>query len=84
MKEKKYHNPKNEQPMDELFVALSEDEGGEGIVSIMTPFGGMPFVFGHLRIMEQAKTYLKDISKDAKKKITIYKFKKIEVVEVFE
>jgi len=84
MKDKKYHVPKNEQPMNELYVALSEDEGGEGIVSVMTPIGGMPFVFGHKRIMDQAKTYLKDISKDAKKKITIYKFKKSEVVEVFE
>lgn len=84
MKDKKYHIPKNQQPMNEIYVALSEDDGGEGIVSIMTPWGGMPFVFGHINIMNQAKHYLKDISKETKKKITIYQFKKVDVVEVFE
>ena len=84
MTDKKYHVPKNEQPMNELYVALSEDEGGEGIVSVMTPFGGMPFVFGHIKLMNHAKQYLKDIQKETKKKITIYQFKKVDVVEVFE
>lgn len=77
-----YHNPKNEQMMDELYVALSDDNGGEGIVSMMTSMGHAPFVFGHKRMIDKCKPLLEDVHKKTKKKIVIYRFVKAEVMEV--
>lgn len=77
-----YHNPKNEQPMDELYVVLShENDGTEGIVSMMTPAGGMPLVFGHKRLLDRVLPSVRQISKDTGKTIVIAKFIKTEIIE---
>lgn len=76
-----YHIPKNEQEMNELYVALSSDQNGEGIVSMITEMGGMPIVFGHPRMLEGMKTVLKQISKDTGKKILLVKYIKKEILE---
>lgn len=76
------HDPGNIQPMNELYVALSEDNGGEGIVAMMTSMGHAPFVFGHKRMIDKCKPLLEDVHKKTKKKIVIYRFVKAEVMEV--
>lgn len=79
-----YHKPKNIQKMDELFVALSETKDGEGIISMMTPMGHAPFVFGHKDMMDKLKHHLVTINKETKAKIVIYRFMKCEVIETIE
>ncbi len=77
-----YHNPKNEQPMDELYVVLSrENDGSEGIVSMITPMGGMPLVFGHIRLLDKIRPTLNQMSKDTGKDMIIAKYRKMEVIE---
>lgn len=76
-----YHNPKNEQMIEELYVALSLDEGGEGIFSIQTMMGGMPVVFGNKRLLEPFMSVLKQAVKDTGKTIRIFKFKKESLIE---
>lgn len=77
-----YHTPNNEQPMDEIYVVLSSDDNGEGIVSAMTDIGGMPLVFGHARMIPLMKDIAKKMAKDTGKKLVIGKFKRIETEEL--
>lgn len=82
MNSKLYHAPKNEVPMDELYVVLSQDnDGTEGIVSAFTPVGAMPMVFGHIRLLEPLKAQLVQMSKDTGKTIVIAKYKRSEILE---
>ena len=76
-----YHTPKNEQPMDEIYVVLSQDDTGEGIISAMTDMGGMPLVFGHAKMIPLMKDIAKKMAKDTGKKVVIGKFKRIETIE---
>ena len=76
-----YHIPKNEQLMDELYVALSSDESGEGIVSMHTEMGNFPIVFGHKNIFDKVLPLLYQISKDTGKTINVFRFKKSDLLE---
>ena len=76
-----YHTPKNEQPMDEIYVVLSQDDKGEGIISAMTDMGGMPLVFGHAKMIPLMKEITNKMAKDTGKKVVIGKFKRIETIE---
>ncbi len=76
-----YHTPKNEQPMDEIYVVLSQDDTGEGIISAMTDVGATPLVFGHARMIPLMKNVAKKMAKDTGKKVVIGKFKRIETIE---
>jgi hypothetical protein len=78
-----YHIPDNEQIMNELYVVLSSDENGEGIVSAMNDAGGMPLVFGHARMIPLIKEIVKKMEKETGKKLIMAKFKRIENVEEF-
>ena len=73
--------PKNEQILNNLYVVLSTDERGEGIVSMMTPQGAMPMVFGHERMLDGVRKAVKIMAKDTKKKLLIVKYTKSEVLE---
>lgn len=80
-----YHIPKNEQPLADLYVVVSrDDDGNEGIVSMMTPMGGMPLVFGHKKLLEMVRDNLKQISKDTGKKLYVVKYKKKDVIEIID
>jgi hypothetical protein len=82
MNAKIYHSPKNEQPMDELYVVLSQDaDGHEGIVSAYTQVGAMPMVFGHERMLEPIREQLRIMSKDTGRTLVIAKYKKTEILE---
>lgn len=77
-----YHQPKNEQAMDELYVVLSHDaDGTEGIVSAITQMGAMPMVFGHKRMLEPLREQLKVMAKDTGRTLIIAKYKKSEILE---
>lgn len=77
-----YHIPKNEQPMDDLYVVLSkEKDGTEGIVSMMTPFGGMPLVFGHKRLLDTIRPTIIQMSKDTGRDMVVAKYHKMEILE---
>lgn len=75
-----YHTPDNEQAIDNLYVVLSSDDKGEGIVSTMTEAGAMPLVFGHDRTMPLMKAIMSKIEKETGKKLIIGKFKRIDTV----
>lgn len=79
-----YHMPKNEQILNELYAVLSTDQRGEGIVSVMTPQGAMPMVFGHKRMLIAARKAAELMVKDTKKKLIIVKYTKSEVLEEIE
>jgi len=76
-----YHVPENEQEMDEIYVVLSKDESGEGIVAMHTNHGLAPMVFGHKRMVEPTIVVAKKIAKETGKKLTVWKFKKSEMIE---
>lgn len=78
-----YHIPENEQMIDELFAVLSSDDKGEGIVSMMTPQGGMPMIFGHERNLTMIRPLVKRMAKDTGKKLLIVKFTKSQILEEF-
>lgn len=81
----KYHIPKNEQPLKDLYVVVSrDDDGNEGIVSAMTPMGGMPMVFGHKRLIEKVRPLLIQMSKDTGRKLHIVRYKQKEVIEIVD
>ena len=76
-----YHIPENQEVMDEIYAVISHDEkGNEGIVSMMTPMGGMPMVFGHVKMLESVKEVMKQIAKESKQTLRIYKYKKAELL----
>lgn len=78
-----YHIPENEQMIDELFAVLSSDDKGEGIVSMMTPHGGMPMIFGHERNLVMMRPLVERMAKDTGKKLIIVKFTKSQILEEF-
>lgn len=81
----KYDITKNEQPMPHLYVVVSrDDDGNEGIVSAITPMGGMPLVFGYERNIEQVRDLLVQMSRDSGKKLYIVKYKEKEVIETID
>ena len=66
-----YHIPENEQPLNSLYAVISSDEKGEGVVSMMTPQGAMPLVFGHERNLEIVKPFVKQMAKETGKRLLI-------------
>lgn len=76
-----YHIPENEQKMDELYVVLSSDEKGEGIVSMTTPMGAFPMVFGHEKMLHSAKSVALKMAKETGKKLLIVKYTQREIIE---
>ena len=76
-----YLDPGHEQKMDEIYVVLSSDENGEGIVSAITQMGAMPMVFGHKRMLDLIRGQVKQISKETGKKLLVVKYIKTEVIE---
>lgn len=76
-----YHIPGNEQLIDEVYIVLSKDNQGEGIVSIITEEGAFPMIFGHKRMLETVREYIKKSAKETGQTLHICKFKKIEIIE---
>jgi DUF1009 family protein len=79
-----YHTPKNTHPADEIYAVLSKDDGGEGIVSIMTGAGSMPLVVIDNRILDKAKPYIQHIAKEKGCELYIVKYTKTEILEVIK
>lgn len=77
----KYHVPENEKDLDEIYVALSKDERGEGVLSIITPNGSFPIVLGKIELIEQFMPLIRQAAKDTNRLIKIYKFKKSELIK---
>lgn len=49
-------NEPNEIKMDEVYIALTEDQDGyEGIISMHASNGNVPLVFGNKRLLEPIK-----------------------------
>lgn len=76
-----YDIPPNIAPIDEIYIALSCDKNGEGIVSGITSLGATPFVFGDKKILQLVKPMIMKIAKETGKTIKIFKFKKFELLE---
>lgn len=80
-----YHIPENEQTMDEIYAVLSvDDNGNEGILSLMTEQGGMPMIFGHERMIELVKPIINKMVREAGRTLKLVKYKKIEVIQEFK
>lgn len=80
----RYHNPKNEAPIDALYAVLSRDaDGCEGVCSFMIPpYGAVPLVFGDRKMIDFIYDQLKQMSKDNGKTLVICKFTDKEILEV--
>lgn len=78
-----YHAPRNEQMMDEIYIALSVDENGEGIVSMHIDETHFPMVFGHKHMIDLLIPTLKQMVKDTGRSIKVFKFKKGELLQEF-
>ena len=76
-----YDIPGNQEIMDDLYVVLSKDNNGEGIVSMITPDGAMPLVFGHKRLLDKIMPIVEQIAKDTGQTLIICKFQKIQVLK---
>jgi hypothetical protein len=69
------HNPPNERAFDELYVFLSEDENGHGLVASVVPgIGAALLVTGSPTIAEHFKTIAAGIAKETGKRIIMHKF----------
>lgn len=81
-----YHVPGNEEKIDEIYVALSVDEKGEGIITVIPDSVGiaMPVIFGHKRMLDTVKKMLKKMAIETGTKIQLVKFNKDEIVEEFD
>lgn len=81
----KYHIPKNEYPIEYLYVVLSRDnDGNEGIVSHISDRGGFPLVSGKEEYTKIFRELAKQMSKETGKKLYIMKYKKVEQLEIIE
>lgn len=70
-----FHMPPNEGPVDELFVFLSEDEAGEGIIGFMSHDGiWTPLVTARGRLVDAAKPIAEHIGKISGKRVKLVKF----------
>ena len=76
-----YHIPGNIKEIDELYVFLSKDENGEGIIAKLTPNGSMPLVFSDEKYLKLFTEFAKEMAKETKQKIVLCKFKKSEIIE---
>lgn len=77
----KYHIPGNEEIMDEIYVVISKDKEGEGIVSMMLSDRAMPLVFGKKEMLEKVLPLIKKMADETGQVLQICKYKKTEVVE---
>jgi len=77
------HDPGNEATINEIYVFLSVDAGGEGIVATGSSTGlMMPMFFANHRTLESAKKAVKTFSPNGKK-IRIAKFSHKEIIDEF-
>jgi hypothetical protein len=76
-----YHIPGNTKEIDELYVFLSKDENGEGIIAGLTEHGAMPLVFSDEKYLKPFTEFAKEMAKKTKQKIVLCKFKKYEIIE---
>ncbi len=81
-----FHTPKNENPIEYLYAALSiDDKGNEGIVAQIIPgMGGFPMVFGSKDKLDNAMPLIRDTVKLIKQKVRIFKFIKSDLLEEIE
>jgi len=77
-----YHIPKNTQNADHLYVVLSKDDRGEGIVAMQTDAGSMPLVLLDNSILDKVKSYIQHMAKETGRELYIVKYTKTEVLEI--
>jgi hypothetical protein len=80
------HSPPNERPIDEIYVFMSTDENGNhGILaSILPNLGSTPLLTGSARAAEALKPIAAEVARASKKKIGLFKFKRVDQVWTFE
>jgi len=76
-----YQNPKNEQEMHELYVYLSKDEDGEGILAHIINGTAFPFVFGHKRMADKMRLIAEKVGKEKGGEIILVKYTNRELLE---
>ena len=76
-----YIDHENTKNADNLYVALSSDANGEGIVAAITKMGAMPLVVADYSLLEKIKPEIQRIATEGNKKIIIVKFNRAEVLE---
>lgn len=75
--------PKNEEIIEDLYVILSRDEDGkEGIVSVITDAGCLPLVFGSKKLIGIMKETAKRISKETQRPLYLMRYVKSEQLEI--
>jgi hypothetical protein len=79
-----YHNPKNEQMLDELYAWILLDECGEGIVSAMIADKPFPLVFGDKKLIELTRMPILNVCQETGKTVRLVKYKREEILETIE
>ena len=76
------HSAPNERPIDEIYVFMSIDEAGNhGILaSILPELGATPLFTGSRQGAENLKPLAEDIARASKKKIGLFRFKRVEMI----
>lgn len=75
-----YDIPGNQEFMDVIYVVMSKDKNGEGIVSMMMPEGAMPLVFGHKRMIDMVRPAIEKMAKETGQTLRICRFKRTDVM----
>ncbi len=76
-----YIVPENTRKINEIYVVLSEDNGGEGIVNANVGGAGYQLVTGNPDNLEKITILCKQIARDTGKKLKLYKFTGKELIE---
>lgn len=76
-----YHAPKNRKKIKEIYVVLSEDNTGEGIVNASINGMGFQLICGYPETLEKISIVAKQLSHDTGCKLKLYKFTNKELIE---
>lgn len=72
------HDPKNPEPINNLYAYLSVDgQGNEGIAGV----NGIPFIFGYEHRALMVLPMIENVAKQTNKKIILAKFTNKEIIK---
>jgi hypothetical protein len=81
----KIHTPPNTRPLDQLYVFVSEDEDGRGLVAGFLPAtGAQLFVTGSPKVADYMKTLAPELATMLGKRIKLYAYTRAEELAAFE
>jgi len=75
-------SPPNEAPIDEVYLWLSVDDTGEGLVVFMDgSLRGAPLMASKKRLLKDMRPFATDVAKLSGKKLRLVRFSRAQIVE---